>query len=120
MPSADESSAKAKLHEKAETHRRIKKELSKVKSIFVYNGKENKRKKGHRIASILAWAKELGPVSSAVLRQTLADHNTSITYTEFDRILDQLVEEGRITREKQANKTGNTNTRQPYIITFLH
>jgi hypothetical protein len=122
-PSSDEIAAKAKLHEKAETDRNAKKVLKsiqrqkkKAKTISVYNSKMSERKKANRIASILAWTKELGPIKAPELRKVLAKSNTPIaSREEFRRILKQLAEEGRL---KLTSVT--EGKMEVTLVTFLH
>jgi hypothetical protein len=123
-PSVDELRAKEKLHEKAETDRKARKATKKAvkqpKAISVYDSKQSAKKKAFRLAAILAWAKDLGTVSSSVLRKTLEDHHTPINRMEFARLLKLLEENGRISLNRPAGNDGEDMSRVPFTVTFLH
>jgi hypothetical protein len=86
----------------------------------VYIGKQRILLKNHRMSTILFWSRHLGPVSTANLRRAIEASNMPISATVFMRLLNELVEKGRISLERIQNKTGECNTRQPYLVTYLH
>jgi hypothetical protein len=117
----DEKAAKAALHEKVATHKRAKKAISKLMDAEkIYDSEESARKKSHRMAAIIFWTKKNGCIKSNELYNILKEHGIDVGHQkQLFRLLTELAEKGRVTISKQENKTGETNVRQPYLITYI-
>jgi rubredoxin len=120
VPSNDELRAKDKLHEKAETDRKVRKDIKKaIRQSKVYDSKQSEKLKSNRMASIIFWTKQLKTMTIGQLHTALTEHNTELDRRQLLRLLEDLAKSGRVTLVKQEQKEGSV-LKPAYIVTFVH
>lgn len=118
----DEVKAHDKLLEKVANHKKAKEQLRKGTRVqdAVYKSREKVNLKNARLSGIMHWVKQYGQIKSNELYKVLVDNKVPMTHQrQLVRLLDELVETGRITiTEAQVNE-GQSALRMPKVITFV-